>query len=224
LPVLFAIDRAGIVGADGPTHAGMFDLSFLRCIPNIMVMAPADENECRQMLSTGLAHNGPSAVRYPRGSGPGVNVEKNMDTLPIAQAQLRRQGGAVALLAFGAMVIVAEEAADALNASVVNMRFIKPIDEAMILDMADKHQLLVTIEDNVIAGGAGSAVNEVLMDHDIQIPVINLGLPDEFVEHGEREQLLSLCGLDAQGIIKAVQDYYESRDACDFSLDGVNSH
>ncbi|MDH5359842.1 MAG: 1-deoxy-D-xylulose-5-phosphate synthase [Gammaproteobacteria bacterium] len=224
LPVLFAIDRAGIVGADGPTHAGMFDLSFLRCIPNMLVMAPADENECRQMLSTGLAHNGPSAVRYPRGGGPGVEIEKSMETLPIARAEQRRQGGGVALLAFGAMVCVAEEAAKALNASVVNMRFVKPIDEAMILDMADKHQLLVTIEDNVIAGGAGSAVNEVLLDHDIQMAVINLGLPDQFVEHGEREQILSLCGLDAQGIIKAVQDYYESRDACDFSLDGVNSH
>lgn len=224
LPVLFAIDRAGIVGADGPTHAGMFDLSFLRCVPNMLVMAPADENECRQMLSTGLIHNGPSAVRYPRGCGPGVEIENTMDTLPVGQAQLRRQGGSVALLAFGAMVIVAEEAADELNASVVNMRFVKPIDEAMILDMADRHQLLVTIEDNVIAGGAGSAVNEVLMDHDIQMSVINLGLPDEFVEHGEREQILSLCGLDAKGIIKAVQDYYESRDTCDFSLDGVNSH
>lgn len=224
LPVLFAIDRAGIVGADGPTHAGMFDLSFLRCIPNMLVMAPADENECRQMLSTGLAHNGPSAVRYPRGGGPGVEIEKSMETLPIARAEQRRQGGGVALLAFGAMVSVAEEAAEALNASVVNMRFVKPIDEAMILDMADKHQLLVTIEDNVIAGGAGSAVNEVLLDHDIQMAVINLGLPDQFVEHGEREQILSLCGLDANGIIKAVQDYYESRDACDFSLDGVNSH
>lgn len=224
LPVLFAIDRAGIVGADGPTHAGMFDLSFLRCIPNMLVMAPANENECRQMLSTGLAYEGPSAVRYPRGTGPGVTIEQTMNTLPIAQAELRRQGGGVALLAFGAMVSVAEAAAESLNASVVNMRFVKPIDEAMILDMADKHQLLVTIEDNVIAGGAGSAVNEVLMDHDIQMTVINLGLPDEFVEHGEREQILALCGLDAKGIIKAVQDYYESRDACDFSLDGVNSH
>jgi len=192
LPVLFAIDRAGIVGPDGPTHAGSFDLSYLRCIPNMVLMAPADENECRLMLNTGLAHHGPSAVRYPRGSGPGIPATAGLDeTLPIGQAEVRRQGGAVALLAFGAMVAEAEKAAEALNASVVNMRFVKPLDEETVLRIAAQHQLIVTLEDNVVEGGAGSAVNELLLSHDLLVPVLNLGLPDRFVEHGGREQLLS---------------------------------
>jgi len=225
LPVLFAIDRAGIVGPDGPTHAGSFDLSFLRCVPNMLVMAPADENECRLMLNTGLAHQGPSAVRYPRGVGPGVAVTASLEeTLPIGQAEIRREGGAVALLAFGAMVAEDEKAAEALNATVVNMRFVKPLDEETVLEVAAGHQLLVTLEDNVVEGGAGSAVNELLMAHDLLVPVLNLGLPDRFVEHGGREQLLSLCGLDAEGITRAVQQFYEDQGACDFSLNGVNSY
>jgi 1-deoxy-D-xylulose-5-phosphate synthase len=200
LPVLFAIDRAGLVGADGPTHAGSFDLSFLRCVPNMLVMAPADENECRQMLSTGYRHNGPSAVRYPRGLGPGVPAQENFDTLAIGKAEVRLTGKRVAILAFGSRVTPAEEAGRALGATVVNMRFVKPIDEALILEMAEQHDRLVTAEENVIAGGAGSAVNECLAAHGVTIPITNLGLPDQFVEHGGHEELLSQCGLDAAGI------------------------
>ncbi|MBD3671683.1 MAG: 1-deoxy-D-xylulose-5-phosphate synthase, partial [Gammaproteobacteria bacterium] len=224
LPVLFAIDRAGIVGPDGPTHAGSFDLSFLRCLPNMVVMTPADENECRQMLNTGLAHDGPAAVRYPRGTGPGVEVVRDATCLPLGKAELRRQGTSTALLAFGAMVAPAEAAAEPLDASVVNMRFVKPMDEEMVLRMAREHELLVTLEDNAVEGGAGSAVNELLQAHGIQCPVINLGLPDRFVEHGSREELLSLCGLDASGIIQAVQRFQEYGETCQASLNGVNSY
>jgi 1-deoxy-D-xylulose-5-phosphate synthase len=207
LPVLFAIDRAGLVGPDGPTHAGSFDYSYMRCIPNMLIMAPADENECRRMLSTGFHHDGPASVRYPRGKGPGVKVGKDLSTLPIGKGEIRHQGGRIAILAFGSMVTPALEAGKTLGATVVNMRFIKPLDEALILVMAKTHDVLVTVEENVLAGGAGSAVNEFLQAQQILMPVLNLGLPDEFVEQGTREQLLSLCGLDAQGILHSVESF-----------------
>ncbi|MDM8562746.1 1-deoxy-D-xylulose-5-phosphate synthase [Candidatus Marithioploca araucensis] len=204
LPVLFAIDRAGIVGADGPTHSGNFDLSYLRCIPNMLIMAPADENECRQMLTTGFKHDGPSAVRYPRGSGVGVPVELKLTTLPIGKAQLRREGHKVALFVFGTLLTPALTAAEQLDATVVNMRFVKPLDVEMVVQMAQQHDLIVTVEENVIMGGAGSAVNECLQAHSSSTPVLNLGLPDHFLEHGNTATLLAKCGLDAAGIVYSV--------------------
>ncbi len=205
LPVLFAIDRAGLVGPDGPTHAGSFDLSFLRCIPNLLIMAPADQNECRQMLDTGFHHSGPAAVRYPRGSGPATTVSRIHKPLPVGQAEIRRKGRRVALLAFGSMVAPAMQAAEALDATLVNMRFIKPLDEATILAMADHHELLVTVEENVIAGGAGSGVAELLSAHGHACRITHLGLPDAFIEHGSREELLKICGLDGAGIQEHVE-------------------
>ncbi len=210
LPVLFAIDRAGLVGPDGPTHAGSFDLSFLNCIPNMVVMAPANENECRQMLYTGFQHNGPCAVRYPRGVGPGVAVEKEMTALPLGKAELRRKGKRVALLAYGSMLGAASTAAELLDATVVNMRFVKPLDEAKVLELAQEHELLVTIEENAIIGGAGSLVATLLNTLDTPPHLIQLGLPDHFIEHGERNALLADCGLDSQGIIKRVNHYLEN--------------
>lgn len=208
LPVLFAIDRAGIVGPDGPTHAGSFDFSYLRCIPNMVVMAPADENECRQMLYTGFKHDGPCSVRYPRGHGPGVTVEKNMTKIEIGTAQLRRDGNTTAILAFGCMLEPALHAAETLNASVVNMRFVKPLDEKLILELAARHNLIITIEDNSIAGGAGSAVNECLHAHGMEVPVINMGLADEFAEHGSREQIFAQYKLNSEGIISTVEQFF----------------
>ena len=207
LPVLFAIDRAGVVGPDGPTHAGSFDLSFLRAIPNLLIMAPADEAECRQMLSTGFAHGGPAAVRYPRGTGPGAAVASSLDTLPVGRAQVRRQGREVALLAFGAVLAPALEAGETLDATVVNMRFVKPLDEALLRELAASHRLLVTVEDNVVMGGAGSAVNEFLAAEQALVPVLNLGLPDRFQEQGSREELLAEAGLTPDAIIRAVQAF-----------------
>jgi len=204
LPVLFAIDRGGLVGADGPTHAGSFDYSFLRCIPNMIIMAPADENECRQMLYTGYLLEQPVAVRYPRGGGPGVD-KKEMTALPIGKGAIVRQGNKVAILAFGSMVPVALEAGNDINATVANMRFIKPLDSPLIAELAAQHELLITIEENAIAGGAGSAVNEHLAANGIQIRIINLGLPDSFVEHGPHQQLLKDCELTAENIIKFVK-------------------
>jgi len=209
LPVLFAIDRAGIVGADGPTHSGNFDLSYLRCIPNMLIMAPADENECRQMLTTGFKHDGPSAVRYPRGSGVGVPVELKLTTLPIGKAQLRREGHKVALFVFGTLLTPALTAAEQLDATVVNMRFVKPLDVEMVVQMAQQHDLIVTVEENVIMGGAGSAVNECLQAHSSSTPVLNLGLPDHFLEHGNTATLLAKCGLDAAGIVYSVNQRFE---------------
>lgn len=222
LPVLFAIDRAGLVGADGPTHAGSFDLSYLRSIPNMLIMAPADENECRQMLTSGFRHTGPAAVRYPRGSGPGVEVLHTLDTLPIGKASVIREGKQVALLAFGTMVTPALAAGDALNASVVNMRFIKPLDEDLLLELAGSHDLLVTVEENAVAGGAGSAVSEFLSAADIQIPVLQLGLPDQFIDHGDQTQLLSECGLDSGGIMRAVVNHLE-QSGCQIPVASVKS-
>ncbi len=204
LPVLFAIDRAGLVGPDGPTHAGSFDYGFLRCIPNLIIMAPADENECRQMLYTGFQLDQPAAVRYPRGPGPGVKVERELRALPVGQAELRRRGRDLALLAFGGMVTVAEAVAEQLDATVVNMRFIKPLDEALIVQMAAEHRALATLEEHVIAGGAGSAVNECLAARGLSIPICNLGLPDRFVEQGERGELLAECGLDVAGVLQQL--------------------
>ncbi|MCX7102484.1 MAG: 1-deoxy-D-xylulose-5-phosphate synthase [Methylobacter sp.] len=207
LDVLFALDRAGLVGPDGPTHAGSFDYSYMRCIPNMLVMAPADENECRQMLYTGFMHQGPASVRYPRGKGPGVTVDKTMTALPLGKAEIRHQGSRIAILAWGSMVTPALEAGKQLGATVVNMRFIKPIDADLILEMAKSHEVLITVEENVIAGGAGSAVNEFLQAQRILMPVLNIGLPDSFVEQGTREELLSLCGLDIQGILTSIESF-----------------
>ena len=207
LDVLFALDRAGLVGPDGPTHAGSFDYSYLSCIPNMLIMAPADENECRQMLSTGFLHEGPAAVRYPRGKGPGVAVQKPLETLPIGKAEIRHQGSRIAILAWGSMVTPALAAGKQLNATVVNMRFIKPLDEQLIRELAHSHDLLVTVEENVIAGGAGSAVNNFLQAQRLLKPVLNIGLPDSFVEQGGREELLALCSLDAAGIIARIEAF-----------------
>ena len=207
LPVLFAIDRAGLVGPDGPTHAGMFDYSYLRCVPNMLVMAPADENECRQMLYTGFQHDGPASVRYPRGKGPGVVVNEAMSALPLGKAEIKHQGERIAILAWGTMVPPALEAGKQLGATVVNMRFVKPIDETLILELAKSHDILVTIEENVLAGGAGSAVNEYLQAQQILMPVLNLGLPDQFVEQGTREQLLAQCSLDKPGILNSIEAF-----------------
>jgi 1-deoxy-D-xylulose-5-phosphate synthase len=206
LPVLFAIDRAGIVGADGATHSGNFDLSFLRCIPNMLIMTPADENECRQMLTTGFKHDGPSAVRYPRGCGIGVPVAPKLITLPIGKALVCREGNKVALLVFGTLLTEALEAAKQLDATVVNMRFVKPLDVEIVEQLAKQHDLLVTVEENVSMGGAGSAVNECLQTNAHNIPVLNLGLPDIFLQHGNTAKLLAQCGLDAAGIVNSVTD------------------
>ena len=205
LPVVFAIDRAGLVGADGPTHAGSFDLSYLRCIPNMVVMAPSDENECRQMLYTAFQLDAPTAVRYPRGTGPGVNVQKKMHALPIGKGEIRRQGEKIALLAFGSMVAPCLEAAEDLNATVVNMRFIKPLDDELVASLAATHELLVTVEENTVMGGAGSAVTESLSSQHIVVKVLQIGLPDVFIDQGDHAQMLADCGLDKKGIITSVQ-------------------
>jgi 1-deoxy-D-xylulose-5-phosphate synthase len=205
LPVVFALDRGGLVGNDGPTHHGAYDLSFLRCIPNMVVMTPADENECRQMLYTGITLDGPSAVRYPRGYGPGAPIETAMRALPLGKAEVRRRGRGVALLAFGAMVPAAEQVALELDATVVNMRFVKPLDEEMVLAMAESHAALVTLEDNAIMGGAGSAVSECLAAHRVLVPLLMLGIPDHFIEHGSRNECLAAAGLDAVSVLEAVR-------------------
>jgi 1-deoxy-D-xylulose-5-phosphate synthase len=206
LPVVFALDRGGLVGADGPTHHGAFDLSYLRCIPNMTVMAPADENECRQMLYTAFTLETPSAVRYPRGSGTGVEVQQEMKALAVGRGEVRREGRKVAILAFGSMLKPALEAAGELNATVANMRFVKPLDRDLVFRLAASHELLVTVEENVVAGGAGSAVEEALAAEGFSVPVLSLGLPDRFVEHGDPAQLLADCGLDAAGIAKSVRE------------------
>jgi 1-deoxy-D-xylulose-5-phosphate synthase len=209
LPVVFAIDRGGLVGSDGATHQGAFDLSFLRCIPRLVIMAPADENECRQMLYTAATLDQPAAVRYPRGQGPGVPVETDMTALPVGQAQLRRQGrSGLALLAFGAMVAPAEALAAELDATVVNMRFVKPLDSACVLDIARRHKAIVTIEDNAVAGGAGDAVLQCLQQHSVTIPSLALGIPDRFIEHGSREENLADAGLDLASLRTAVHRFW----------------
>ncbi|MEE9397588.1 MAG: 1-deoxy-D-xylulose-5-phosphate synthase [Methylococcales bacterium] len=213
LPVLFAIDRAGIVGPDGPTHAGAFDFSFMRCIPNLVIMAPADENECRQMLYTGFCHEGPASVRYPRGQGPGATINENMEALPLGKAEIKRQGKKFAILAFGSMVYPAIEVAESFDATAVNMRFVKPLDEKLILDLTANHDFFVTIEENAAIGGAGSAINEFLQRERCSIPVLNLGLPDHFVEQGSREECLAECGLNIQGISDSIEGYISRKTA-----------
>jgi 1-deoxy-D-xylulose-5-phosphate synthase len=209
LPVVFAIDRAGLVGADGPTHAGAFDLSFLRCIPNMVVMAPSNENECRQMLYTAFKIDGPTAVRYPRGSGPGVVPEREMQQLPLGKGVVRRHGKKVAILAFGSMVGPALEAAERLDATVADMRFVKPLDDALVQELAESHELIVTVEENVVMGGAGSACLEVLSRLGLTTKTLQLGLPDENVEHGDPNLLLAECGLNAVGILASISSRLE---------------
>ena len=204
LDVTFAIDRAGLVGADGATHAGVFDLSFLRCVPNMIIMAPANEKECRQMLSTAWQHQGPAAVRYPRGTGTGIEPGSELDTLPIGSAEICRQGEHVAILAFGSRVAAALEAGNEINATVVNMRFVKPLDKTLIARMAKTHSLILTVEENALQGGAGSAVNEVLYEQGAEVRVVNLGIPDQFIGHGTHQEQLAECGLDAAGILSAI--------------------
>lgn len=209
LPVLFAIDRAGLVGPDGPTHAGSFDLSYLRCIPNMLIMAPADENECRQMLFTGYQYDGPAAVRYPRGQGPGSSIDETMEAIPIGQANRVRTGQRIAILAWGSMVSPCHEVAEKLGASLLNMRFIKPLDKQAILDSVNHHELLVTVEENALAGGAGSAVNELLARLGIQVLILNIGLSDDFIEHGTREECLELARLDTTGIQQQIEEFLD---------------
>jgi len=204
LDVTFAIDRGGVVGPDGATHAGSFDLSYLRCVPNMLVAAPADENECRQLLTTAFRHAGPAAVRYPRGTGPGARIDAELKSLPIGKAELRRRGAGLAILAFGSPLAAALEVGAELGASVANMRFVKPLDEALVLELARTHAALVTVEDNAIAGGAGSGVAELLASKNLQTPLLHLGLPDAFLEHASREQLLAEAGIDAAGIRAAI--------------------
>jgi 1-deoxy-D-xylulose-5-phosphate synthase len=204
LPVVFALDRAGLVGADGATHAGAYDIAYLRCIPNISLACPADENECRQLLCTAFAQDHPVAVRYPRGAGAGAAVEATLDALPFGKGEVRREGNGVAILAFGTLLYPVLEAAQALNATVVNMRWAKPLDLALLLRVAAEHEALVTVEEGAIMGGAGSAVLEALQAAGVQKPVLQLGLRDEFIEHGDPAKLLGLQGLDAAGIEASV--------------------
>jgi 1-deoxy-D-xylulose-5-phosphate synthase len=206
LPVAFAIDRGGVVGGDGATHQGAFDLSFLRCIPNMVVMAPADENECRQMLYTAVTIDGPAAVRYPRGPGPGTPLVTEMNALPVGRAEIRREGrSGLLLLAFGTMVAPCASLAEGLDATLVNMRFVKPLDEDTVCRLAATHSCVVTLEENVVAGGAGSAVGECLAAHGIEAQVHHIGIPDRFIEHGSREDCLVMAGIDAPGLERQVQ-------------------
>jgi 1-deoxy-D-xylulose-5-phosphate synthase len=209
LPVTFAIDRAGLVGSDGATHQGSFDLSFLRCIPNMVVMAPADEDECRQMLYTATTIKGPAAVRYPRGTGPGTPVVQQMSSIPLGRGEIRRQGrSGLALIAVGSMVAPAQKIAERLDATLVNLRFIKPLDEDLVLQIASRHSAVVTLEENVVAGGAGSAIGELLAAQEIQVSLLHIGIPDRFIEHGSREDCLSLAGLDAPSLTATIERWW----------------
>ncbi len=212
LPVLFAIDRAGIVGPDGATHAGSFDISYLRCIPNMTIMAPSNENECRQMLSTGFKLNRPAAVRYPRGTGPAVRIEDNLNTIEVGKGEICGKGKNIAILSFGSVLAEGLIVAEKLNATIVNMRFIKPLDEDLLLQLASEHDVLVTLEDNAVMGGAGSAVNEFLLKQQCQNRILNLGLPDIFMEHASREQILDDAGLSTSGILRAVEDFLKTEE------------
>jgi 1-deoxy-D-xylulose-5-phosphate synthase len=205
LDVTFALDRSGLVGADGATHAGNYDIAYLRCIPNMVVMAASDENECRRMLSTAFQHQGPAAVRYPRGSGIGAAVDKDLQALPFGKGEIRREGKGIAILAFGTMVAPSIAAADELNATVANMRFVKPLDVELVKQLAQMHDALVTVEEGAVMGGAGSAVAEALAEAGIVKPILHLGLPDRFIDHGDAGQLLAACGLDAKGIAAAIR-------------------
>ena len=206
LDVLFAMDRSGLVGEDGATHAGAYDLSYLRCIPNMVIMAPSDENETRQLLYTGYQFNGPAAVRYPRGTGTGAVIDKTMTALPIGKGLLKREGSKVAILNFGTLLNSALQAGEQLDATVVDMRFVKPLDKEMILNLVNSHELLVTLEENSIAGGAGSAVSEFLAEQAVVMPILQLGLPDQFIDHANHQQQLEMVGLDAQQILNRIQE------------------
>ncbi len=213
LPVVFALDRAGLVGADGATHAGAYDIAFLRCIPNMSVLVPADENECRQLLTTAFQQDHPTAVRYPRGAGAGVATDAALTALPWGRGEVRRQGERIAVLAFGTMLYPAMVAGENLNATVANMRFVKPLDVALVTELARSHDAIVTVEEGCLMGGAGSAVQEALAAARIEVPVLTLGLPDEFIEHGDPAKLLSLCGLDAAGIEQSILQRFGARPA-----------
>jgi len=206
LDVLFAMDRSGLVGEDGATHAGAYDLSYLRCIPNMIIMAPSDENETRQLLYTGYQFNGPAAVRYPRGTGTGAVIDKTMTALPIGNGLMKREGSKVAILNFGTLLGSALQAGEQLDATVADMRFVKPLDKEMILSLASSHELLVTLEENSISGGAGSAVSEFLAEQAVVMPILQLGLPDQFIDHANHQQQLEMVGLDAQQILSRIQE------------------
>jgi len=211
LPVVFALDRGGLVGADGATHAGAYDLAYLRCIPNMSVMTPADENECRQLLYTAYCQDHPTAVRYPRGSGAGVEIQSAMSEIPLGKAEVRRHGQRIAILAFGTLLYPALAAAERLDATVANMRFVKPLDAALVCELARTHEAIVTVEEGCLMGGAGSAVLEALAAAGVDVPVLNLGLPDQFIEHGDPAKLLAICGLDAAGIEQSILKRFGSR-------------
>ena len=211
LPVVFAVDRAGLVGSDGATHQGSYDLSYLRCIPNLVIMAPADENECRQMLYTASTLNAPAVVRYPRGTGAGVAISTTMTALPVGRAQVRREGrSGLALLVFGTLLEAAQKIAAELDATLVNMRYVKPLDETLVIEMATRHRALVTIEENAVAGGAGNAVGAVLACRGSPLPHLQLGIPDRFIEHGSRESCLAAAGLDAAGLRASIERWWNS--------------
>lgn len=210
LDVTFGIDRAGLVGEDGPTHAGSFDLSYLRCIPNMVVMAPSDENETRQLLYTGFNYPGPAAIRYPRGKGTGVEIQSEMTALAIGKGRIVHEGKGVAILNFGTLLPAGLNAANALNASLADMRFVKPLDKDLIRNLAESHELLVTLEENAIAGGAGAAVNEYLAELNLSTSVLNLGLPDSFIDHGKHEDMLTACGLDSEGVLNSIRQRLDS--------------
>jgi len=207
LPVMLAIDRGGLVGADGATHQGAFDLSYLSCVPNMVIMAPADENECRQMLTTAFRIDGPTAVRYPRGGGPGTPVAPTLETLPVGKAEVRRRGQRIALLSFGTLLTAALEAGEQLDATVANMRFIKPLDSELVRELAGSHELLVSIEENAVIGGAGAEVARCLETIGSKTPLLRLGLPDRFIDHGDQAAMLAELGLDAAGIIRSVRHF-----------------
>ena len=209
LDVTFALDRAGLVGGDGATHAGNYDIAYLRCIPNMVVMAASDENECRQMLSTAFQYNGPAAVRYPRGAGIGAAVQKDLQTIPLGKGEVRREGNRIAILAFGTMVAPSLAAGEELNATVANMRFVKPLDVELVKQLAATHDALVTVEEGAVMGGAGSAVSEALAEAGIVKPILHLGLPDKFIDHGDAGALLAMCGLDAKGIAASIRKRFD---------------
>jgi len=210
LPIVFALDRAGLVGSDGATHQGSFDISFLRCIPNMVVMTPSDENECRQLLYTATTLSQPSAVRFPRGQGPGATVQREMSALPLGRSTLRREGrGGLTLLNFGPLLPAALAAAEEHDATVIDMRFVKPLDRDAVLRAAAASRALVTLEENVVAGGAGSAVAEVLAEAGIQVPLLQIGIPDRFIEHGSRDECLAMAGLDAASIRRRVSQFWK---------------
>ncbi len=221
LDVTFGIDRAGLVGEDGPTHAGAYDLTYLRCIPNMVVMAPSDENECRQMLFTGFQYRGPAAIRYPRGTGPGTPLEQKMTAMPLGKGRIVQPGKGVALLAFGPVLAACREVGKQLGATVADMRFVKPIDEALILELAANHDLLVTVEENAVMGGAGSAVNELLAHRNVVQPILNLGIPDTYIDHAKPAEMLALCGLDADGISAAIRARLQDLEAGKLSQTAV---